>query len=75
MRKSSEIIKDVIESLEKLIDTLDDEWHHNNEGEWRMADNIRANVLPLAKENFKFHLDEYIDRRIETYVKVKNETE
>jgi len=75
VRKSSEIIEDVIESLEKLIDTLDDEWHHNDEGEWRQADNIRANILPLAKQNFKQHLDEYIDRRIETYMKVKNETE
>jgi hypothetical protein len=73
VRKSSEIIEDVIESLEKLIDTLDDEWHHNDEGEWRQADNIRDNILPLAKENFKQHLDEYIDRRIETYLKARNE--
>jgi hypothetical protein len=69
VRKSSEIIEDFITSLEKLIDTLDDEWHHNDEGEWRMADNIRKNVLPLAKQRFKEHLDEYIDRRIQTYLK------
>jgi hypothetical protein len=68
MRKSSEIIDDFISSLEKLIDDLDDEWHHNDEGEWRQADNIRQNILPLSKEKFKLHLDEYIDRRIETYV-------
>ena len=68
VRKSSEIIEDFINSLEKLIDTLDDEWHHNDEGEWRMADNIRQTVLPHAKEKFKAHLDEYIDRRIETYL-------
>jgi len=74
-RKSSDIIEDFIDSLEKLIDTLDDEWHHNDEGEWRSADNIRQNILPFVKEKFKHHLDEYIDRRIETYVKVKNETE
>jgi hypothetical protein len=67
MRKSSDIIEDFIESLEKLIDTLDDEWHHNDEGEWRQADNIRQKVLPHAKERFKYLLDEYIDRRIETY--------
>jgi hypothetical protein len=67
MRKSSDIIEDFIESLEKLIDTLDDEWHHNDESEWRQADNIRQNVLPHAKERFKSLLDEYIDRRIETY--------
>ena len=67
-RKSSEIIEDVITSLESLIDALDDEWHHNNEGEWRKADNIRNNILPIAKEEFKSHLDEYIDRRIETYL-------
>jgi hypothetical protein len=68
VRKSSEIIEDFIDSLEKLIDALDDEWHHNDEGEWRMADNIRQNVLPHAKEKFKMHLDEYIDRRIETFM-------
>lgn len=70
-RKSSEIIEDVITSLERLIDALDDEWHHNDEGEWRMADDIRARVIPLAKEEFKRHLDEYIDRRIETFC-IKN---
>jgi hypothetical protein len=69
VRKSSEIIEDFIDSLETLVDALDDEWHHNDEGEWRMADNIRKNVLPLAKERFKQHLDEYIDRRIQTYLK------
>lgn len=69
-RKSSNIIEDFINSLEKLIDTLDDEWHHNDEGEWRQADTIRNNILPLAKEKFKMHLDEYIDRRIETYCNV-----
>jgi len=68
MRKSSDIIEDFIESLEKLIDTLDDEWHHNDEYEWRQADNIRQNILPHVKERFKHLLDEYIDRRIETYV-------
>jgi hypothetical protein len=69
VRKSSEIIEDFIDSLETLVDALDDEWHHNDEGEWRMADNIRKNVLPVAKERFKQHLDEYIDRRIQTYLK------
>ena len=73
-RRSSEIIEDVINSLEHLIDALDDEWHHNDEGEWKKADNIRKNIIPLAKEKFKLHLDEYIDRRIETYKrKKKNE--
>jgi glycosylphosphatidylinositol transamidase (GPIT) subunit GPI8 len=67
MRKSAVIIEDFINSLEKLIDDLDDEWHHNDEGEWRMADNIRNNIIPASKEKFKKHLDEYIDRRIETY--------
>ena len=67
VRKSSEIIEDFINSLEHLIDALDDEWHHNDEGEWRRADNIRARVIPPAKEKFKELLDEYIDRRIETF--------
>ena len=70
-RRSSEIIEDVINSLEHLIDALDDEWHHNDEGEWNKADNIRKNIIPLAKEKFKLHLDEYIDRRIETYKRKK----
>jgi alpha/beta superfamily hydrolase len=68
-RKSSEIIEDVISSLESLIDALDDEWHHNNEGEWRKADNIRNVIIPSAKHKFKKHLDEYIDRRIHTYMR------
>jgi hypothetical protein len=67
-RRSSEIIEDLIASLESMIDTLDDEWSRNHEGNWRMADNIRQNVLPKAKQQFKAHLDEYIDRRIETYL-------
>lgn len=67
-RKSSEIIEDLITSLEGMIDALDDEWHHNDQGEWRMADRVRETILPLAKERFKAHLDEYIDRRITTYL-------
>jgi hypothetical protein len=67
-RRSSEIIEDLINSLEHMVDTLDDEWNHNKQGEWRMADNIRHNILPKAKQRFKEHLDEYIDRRIETYL-------
>ena len=67
-RRSSEIIEDLIASLESMIDSLDDEWSRNHEGSWRMADNIRQNVLPKAKQQFKQHLDEYIDRRIETYL-------
>ena len=72
VRKSSEIIEDFINSLEKLVDTLDDEWHHNDEGEWRMADNIRQNILPQVKTKFKEDLDEYIDRRIQTYLEKAN---
>ena len=72
VRKSSEIIEDFITSLEFLIDALDDEWHHNDEGEWRRADNIRKLIIPHAKEKFKKHLDEYIDRRIETFLEKNN---
>ena len=72
-RKSSEIIEDLITSLENMIDTLDDEWNHNHEGEWRSADNIRQNILPLSKEKFKQYLDEYIDRRIHTYMRFNYE--
>ena len=67
MRKSSEIIDDFISSLENMIDSLDDEWMANKEGRWQHADNIRNNIIPAAKEKFKKHLDEYIDRRVETY--------
>jgi hypothetical protein len=74
-RKSSEIIEDVIVSLESLIDALDDEWHHNNEGEWRQADSIRKNIIPICKDKFKKHLDEYIDRRIETFLIKKDNNE
>ena len=69
MRKSSEIIEDVITSLEAMIDALDDEWNCNHEGDWRKADNIRNMILPQSKAKFKEYLDEYIDRRIETYHK------
>ena len=72
-RKSSDIIEDLISSLEALIDAMDDEWSANKEGKWRMANNIRENVLPLTKDKFKKHLDEYIDRRITTYMVKHNE--
>ena len=67
-RRSTEIIEDLITSLESMIDALDDEWNHNHEGEWRRADNVRQMVLPQAKAKFKAHLDEYIDRRIATFM-------
>ena len=67
MRKSTEIIDDFIISLEKLIDTLDDEWAANKEGKWRQANDLRERVLPMAKEKFKTHFDEYLDRRFETF--------
>lgn len=68
VRKSSEIIEDLIASLEAMIDALDEEYNHNHEGEWRQADNIRQNILPQVKTKFKEDLDEYIDRRIQTYL-------
>ena len=67
-RRSSEIIEDLIKSLEAMIDTLDDEWNLNHEGHWHKADEIRNNQLPKVKARFKAHLDEYIDRRISTYL-------
>ena len=67
-RKSSVVLEDLIGSLEYLIDTLDDEWMANNEGRWRQADNLRSRTIPEAKEKFKMYLDEYIDRRIQTYI-------
>lgn len=67
MRKSSDIIDDFVGALEKLVDTLDDEWFANKEGRWRQGDEIRNSLIPAAKDKFKEYLDEYIDRRIETY--------
>ena len=70
-RKSSEIIEDLINSLEALIDALDDEWHQNKDFHWKKADEIRKTIIPRNKDMFKKYLDEYIDRRIETYKKGK----
>lgn len=70
-RKSTEIIEDLVDSLEEMIDNMDDAWNCDNEGEWRKADLIREMILPRSKDKFKKHLDEYIDRRIETFLNKK----
>lgn len=70
-RKSSEIIEDLVDSLEAMIDNMDDAWSCDKEGSWREADTIRSTLLPRSKERYKQLLDEYIDRRIETYLNKK----
>ena len=67
MRTSSEIVEDLIDSLEKMIDAQDDKWQEEKYANYREANKIYDERLVPAKEDFKKHLDEYIDRRIETY--------
>jgi len=68
MRKSSEIIEDLINSLEKMIDAQDDMWEEEKYSNYREMARLRVERLIPAKDEFKKHLDEYVDRRIETYV-------
>ena len=67
MRKSSEIISDHVKTLEEMIDIMDDLWEAEKQGKWRTAD-IARNELQNAKQMYKDYLDEYIDRRIKTYM-------
>jgi len=71
MRKSSQIIEDLVLSMEEMIDAMDEAWEAGQQGKWRVRDNIQNNTLPRAKERFKGFLDEYIDRRIETFDKAE----
>jgi hypothetical protein len=68
MRKSSEIIEDLIDSLEKMIDAQDDMWEEEKYSNYREMSKLRVERLIPAKDEFKKHLDEYVDRRIETYM-------
>lgn len=67
VRTSSEIVEDLIDSLEKMIDAQDDKWQEEKYANYREANKIHDERLVPAKEEFKTHLDDYIDRRIETY--------
>jgi hypothetical protein len=69
MRKSSEIINDHVKTLEEMIDIMDDLWEAERQGKWRQSQDIRAQ-LQNAKMMYKDYLDEYIDRRIETYCRL-----
>ena len=71
MRTSSEIVEDLIDSLEKMIDAQDDMWQEEKHCNYRQQNKIREERLGPAKAEFKTMLDEYIDRRIETYC-IKN---
>jgi hypothetical protein len=68
-KPSSEIFEGLVETLEDLIDSLDDCWQSEKEGKWRSTLSIRENRIEPAKIKFKQQLDEYIDRRLETYFK------
>ena len=67
VRKSNEIVEDLIDSLEKMIDAQDDMWQEEKYANYREQLKIHDERLVPAKEEFKNYLDEYIDRRIETY--------
>ena len=65
-RKSSEIFNDLINSLEDVIDNMDDRWEAHKNGQWRKEQEFDER-LQISKVTFKNMLDEYIDRRIETF--------
>jgi hypothetical protein len=67
VRQSSEIVEDLIDALEKMIDAQDDMWQEEKHCNYRQQNKIREERLVPAKAEFKDMLDEYIDRRIETY--------
>lgn len=67
VRKSTEIVEDLIDSLEKMIDAQDDMWEEEKNCNYREQLKIKEERLFPAKEEFKKMLDEYIDRRIETF--------
>ena len=67
VRKSGEIVEDLIDALEKMIDAQDDMWQEEKHCNYREQNKIREERLIPAKAEFKDMLDEYIDRRIETY--------
>lgn len=67
VRKSNEIVEDLIGSLEKMIDAQDDMWEEEQNCNYKHMWKIKEERLVPAKEEFKRNLDEYIDRRIETY--------
>jgi oligoribonuclease (3'-5' exoribonuclease) len=71
MRKSSEIIEDHVKTLEEMIDIMDDMWEAEKQGKWRQVENAK-HQLYNAKLMYKDYLDEYIDRRIETFC-IKND--
>ena len=66
MRKSSVILEDHVKTLEEMIDMMDEIWELEKQGKWRSADHARVQ-LHNAKQMYKDYLDEYIDRRIETF--------
>ena len=67
VRKSSEILEGLIDALEKMIDAQDDMWQEEKYANYREQIKIHDERLVPAKEEFKKNLDDYIDRRIETY--------
>ena len=67
VRKSTEIVEDLIDALEKMIDAQDDMWQEEKHCNYREQNKIREERLVPAKAEFKDMLDEYIDRRIETF--------
>ena len=70
MRKSTEILNDHVKTLEEMIDIMDDLWEAKKQGKWRAQQDAEVQLIN-AKQMYKDYLDEYIDRRIETFC-IKN---
>jgi len=68
MRASSEILEDLLKSLEDMIDAQDDMWQEEKYHNHKQLIQIREERLVPAKREFKKHLDDYIDRRFQTYI-------
>jgi hypothetical protein len=68
MRASSEILEDLLKSLEDMIDAQDDMWQEEKYHNHKQLIQIQEERLVPAKREFKKHLDDYIDRRFQTYI-------
>lgn len=71
VKKSSEIFEDLLNSLENMIDAQDDMWSEEQNCNYKYMWKIKEERLIPAKAEFKKNLDEYLDRRFETYC-IKN---
>ena len=64
---TDELLEKMLVAMEKMIDAQDDMWEEEQNCNYKFMWKIKEERLVPAKEEFKRNLDEYIDRRIETY--------